>query len=257
MPNRSISLLLLYLALLGCGKSEDKTDNAVVDVGKPSANTANDSATAGDKVAPPGLIEMPPGVDPQSLPTSPPPSDGKGEGIVMPPINPNTAPVIAQRPILDEPTNAKEIKLTAATLESVLQRVAESKKVCVVDIWSLSCEPCLKEFPGLVRLNQELAGNVTCFSLNVDFVGRKTKPPETYRSPVTGFLQSSSATFENFLCETPSDEVFAKLKIVSIPAVLIYDANGNLVRAFTDTGDDIGFSYEKDIAPLVRTLVAK
>ncbi len=254
MSLRSIVLLLCCTALLGCGKTAENAGSTVVDVGSPkSINPYSEGGNA--TASPPGMIELPEGVDPAALSPGPRNSDGEGGGIVLPPMDAKDAPVIVQRPVLDDPAAAPAIPLTAASLDSILQQAAAAKKVCVVDVWSLSCEPCLKEFPGLVRLDQELGGKVTCLSVNVDYDGRKSKPAETYRSRVTAFLQSSNATFDNFLCETPNEEVYAALKIVSIPAVLIYDANGNLVRTFSDTGEDRGFNYAEQIAPLVRTLV--
>lgn len=255
MRNRSLGLLLLWVAVTGCGKSETASDNVLVDVGPPSASVSGDRADLAAPPSPPGTIELPAGFDPSAVTSQPPSTETKSGGFEMPPIDSAAAPVVARRPLLDEPAAASEIKLTAEPLAKTLERAAKAGQVTVVDIWSLSCEPCLKEFPGLVQLNQELAGKVTCLSVNVDYDGRKTKPAETYRPRVQAFLTSTGATFENYLCETPSDEVFSALQVASIPAVLVYDKDGQRVRTFTDSGDDIGFSYADDIAPLVRSLV--
>lgn len=255
MWNRSLAFFVLGLSVLGCGKSDPATDNDLVDVGAPSAVKDGDAADPGSPASPPGKIELPQGFDP-SVPPSPPSSTGKkSAGIEMPPIDVAPAPVIAQRPILDDPAPAAHVTLTAQTLEAILERAANTGQVTVVDVWSLSCEPCLKEFPGLVRLSHELTGKVTCMSVNVDYDGRKTKPAESYRSKVEAFLTSTAATLENYLCETPSEEVFSTLEVASIPAVLVYGKDGKLVRTFTDSGDDIGFNYAADIAPLVRSLL--
>lgn len=229
----------------------------------------------------PGTIEMPADIDPSSLPNSTNPAaengpsgeDAKAKGFEMPsldagapPLDTADAPVIAQRPVLDDAPESQSTAtsqstarapLTAATQEQIMDIVTAAGKVTVVDFWSLSCEPCLKEFPGLVALQRELGDQVACYSVSVDYDGRKSKPAETYRDRVQDFLNQSQATFPNFLCETPNESVFESLKIVSIPAVLIYDAEGKLVKTFTDTGDSLGFSYEKDITPLVKSLLKR
>jgi thiol-disulfide isomerase/thioredoxin len=272
MAKNLICIAFLITILNGCGKSEVSVSPATADAAAtvvPQPTTTPPTAPLSPKPAvnaapltPPGTIEMPAGVLVEEN-APPPPSDPiqKKGGFEMPPTGLDNAPVMVKRPVLDEvvttaDADTEEITLTAATLEEIQATVAKAGKVCVVDYWSLACEPCLKEFPGLVRLNKALADKVTCLSVNVDYDGRKSKPAETYRPRVEAFLQSTGATFQNFLCLTPNEDVYAELKIVSIPAVLVYDASGKLVRTFTDTGDDVGFTYAKDIAPLVQSLVA-
>jgi len=263
MAKTFISLALFFTVLMGCGKSEVSEELTIVDVGTPAASVPDQPAPEVVPPTPPGTMEMPQGIAVNES-TPPPPTDPleKKGGFEMPSLEPRNAPVMVKRPVLDDVVTPaqkaiSDVTLTAATLEEIRTAVAKSGQVCVVDYWSLACEPCLKEFPGLVRLNEELPGKVTCLSVNVDYDGRKSKPAETYRPRVKAFLQSTGAAFQNFLCLTPNEDVYADLKIVSIPAVLVYDASGKLVRTFTDAGDDVGFTYAKDIAPLVQSLVTK
>ncbi|MGV3485619.1 MAG: TlpA disulfide reductase family protein [Planctomycetaceae bacterium] len=269
MWKRSSVHFLLLVCILGCDKSEPSRDAAQVDAvaTEPGINDspispAEPSLPAGassapESSSPPGKIELPKDFDASAVPADTPADGGKAGGIEMPAVDSDTpAPVIAQRPVLDDGQATAPVKLTAQPLQATLERATKAGKVCVVDVWSLSCEPCLKEFPGLVRLSQELGSNVVCMSVNVDYDGRKSKPAESYRSKVEAFLRATGATFDNYLCETPSEEVFASLKVPSIPVVLVYDQDGKLVRTFADSGDDVGFNYADDIAPLVRSLVA-
>jgi thiol-disulfide isomerase/thioredoxin len=137
-----------------------------------------------------------------------------------------------------------------------IQSVAKSSgRITVVDLWSLACEPCLKEFPGLVRLHQSFGSSVQCIAVDIDFDGRKTRPPEHYEERVIAFLSSVGASgFPTFISQTPSDEVYAATKLPSIPAVLIYSAEGQIVKVFVDAGETVGFTYEKDVIPLVTEL---
>ena len=47
------------------------------------------------------------------------------------------------------------------------------------------------------------------------------------------------------------------LDLASIPCVLVYDRDGKLHTRFDDTGDfgDDGFTYEKNVLPLVKQLI--
>jgi hypothetical protein len=89
----------------------------------------------------------------------------------------------------------------------------------------------------------------------VDFDGRKTRPPESYEPKVTEFLSKVEADFDNFIVQTPSDEVFEAIGIGSIPAVLVFDADGKLAKLFSDVGETAGFTYDADIVPLVEKLL--
>jgi thiol-disulfide isomerase/thioredoxin len=66
-------------------------------------------------------------------------------------------------------------------------------KVVVVDIWSTSCLPCMREFPNLVQLSQRYPDQITCVSFNVDYIGMKSKTPESYTDKVEKFLREQSA----------------------------------------------------------------
>ena len=262
---RSLSFGLLLAAYVGCGKEPAPADNSGAPSVIPTANapTVSDEAAAPVEptapTSPPGKIEMPKDAVPPVPNDAPGASESgtsKGGGFEMPAADSGAPPVVVQRPVLDEVPTPANVELKLATLETIREKATTSNKVTIVDFWSLSCEPCLKEFPGLVKLHRELGDRISCISVDVDFDGRKSKPAESYRPRVEAFLSSVDAEFTHFLCETPNEEVFEALKIVSIPAVLIYDSKGNLVRTFTDTGKDVGFSYEKDIAPLVMSLLA-
>jgi thiol-disulfide isomerase/thioredoxin len=142
-----------------------------------------------------------------------------------------------------------------ATWEAIQQEVTSNGKVTVVDLWSLTCEPCLKEFPGLVQLHKTYGAKVRCVAVDLDYDGRKSRPPNFYEERVIAFLESVQASgFPIFISETPSDDVFAATKLISIPAVLIYDENGTLVKSFVDAGPDAGFSYQEDVVPYVEQL---
>jgi thiol-disulfide isomerase/thioredoxin len=160
---------------------------------------------------------------------------------------------------LQETADAKSagVTLKASAWSEIAKAVSKTGKVTVVDLWSLACEPCLKEFPGLVKLHRELGDKVACASVNLDFDGRKTKPAESYRPRAEAFLASVKATFPNYLSTTASDEVFGEVGIDSIPAVMVFDANGKLIRTFSDVGDDAGFTYDKNVIPFVQGAVAK
>ena len=144
-----------------------------------------------------------------------------------------------------------------ANWESIQAIVGEAGRPTVIDLWSLSCQPCMEEFPGLVRLHRDLGDEIQCIAVNVDFDGRKRRPPSHYEPRVRAFLdQVSAGDLPNIICETASDDVYKLADVSSLPSVLIFDGEGNLVKKYVDVGETIGFGYDKDIRPLVDSMLA-
>ncbi|XZE53720.1 TlpA family protein disulfide reductase [Planctomycetaceae bacterium SH139] len=163
---------------------------------------------------------------------------------------------LAELDIPEGPPTDPLVQVEVSPWDEIMAAVKSAGKPVVLDVWSLNCQPCLREFPGLVKLNTEFGDQLSCISANIDYDGRRTHPPENYLTDVMGFLQSTSARTENYICATPSEDVYIALEVVSIPAVLVFDAAGNEVARFVDEGETIGFTYEEHVMPAVRKLLA-
>jgi thiol-disulfide isomerase/thioredoxin len=224
---------------VGCGNSEPAESTVVTPPG-PAGETESPAKSA-DPAAPGGL-EMPAGEVPQD--SSSGTADPEQGGLEMPAGS--SVPV----------DSGASRNIQYGTWEEIQKQVQSTGKVTVVDLWSLSCEPCLKEFPGLVRLHQSFGDTVQCVAIDMDFDGRKTRPPEYYEDRVAAFIESVGAPFTTYISQTPSDEIYAATKLDSIPAVLIYDADGQLVKVFADAGETVGFTYDKDVIPFVTKLTS-
>jgi thiol-disulfide isomerase/thioredoxin len=156
----------------------------------------------------------------------------------------------------DEAAIALQIQDWAAT-----QKLIASKKgkVVVVDAWSTSCLPCIKEFPNLVALQKQFASDVACVSVSLDYSGRKDRPPEYYKEKVLKFLTKQNATFDNVLSSEPTEQVLEKIGVPAIPAVFVYDRAGKLVKTFDNSDaatEEEGFTYQ-DVTALVESLLKK
>ena len=153
------------------------------------------------------------------------------------------------------------IELVEGDWNSVKTIVAQSEgKVVVVDIWSTACLPCMREFPNLLKLQQKYGKKIVCVSLNVDYAGIKSRPPEYYRPRVEKFLKRQPSACRSLLCTIDAIELFDELKLNSIPAVYVYGKDGELVKRFDDKlledGEEDAFTYDKDINPVIAKLIA-
>jgi thiol-disulfide isomerase/thioredoxin len=141
-----------------------------------------------------------------------------------------------------------------------LQRLIDSQrgKVVVLDCWSTSCAPCIREFPNLVALQKKhKRDELACISLSFDYEG--IGKPEDERERVLAFLKKQNATFANVLSSLESDALTAKLDIPSIPAVFVYDRQGRLQKRFDNryaSRDGGPFTY-KQVSTLIEELLAR
>jgi thiol-disulfide isomerase/thioredoxin len=129
---------------------------------------------------------------------------------------------------------AAEIKLTPMRFAALQELIATKKgKVVVMDVWSTYCEPCMKEFPGLVALAKKHGPEkVACISLCANYSGiGKPTDPENIDEPLK-FLKDQGATFDNVLAADPDTKLYEDLKIASVPAVFVYDRDGKVLKIF-------------------------
>ena len=106
-------------------------------------------------------------------------------------------------------------------------------KVVVLDCWSTSCPPCVKEFPSLVALADKHAGSVVCLSLAVEYDGFGR--PEDHVPPVQAFLEKVGADrVTNFVASEEADVIYKKLDLVSVPAISVWKPDGSLAARYDD-----------------------
>lgn len=131
-----------------------------------------------------------------------------------------------------------------------LQALIGSKKgkIVVVDAWSTYCEPCMKEFPGLVAMHKKYGPEkVACISLCANYAGLG-KPEDEIEEPLK-FLKQQGATFDNVFSTVGDEQLYKALKIASVPTIFVYDRDGKLVKTFD------GEPKYSDVDAFVTTLL--
>jgi thiol-disulfide isomerase/thioredoxin len=155
-----------------------------------------------------------------------------------------------------EQTGEKKVGLVILDGAGLDQLIASHRgKVVVVDVWSTSCEPCLREFPNLVKMSQDIPQDkLACVSLSLDFEG--IGKPEEQQARVLKFLERLGATFDNVLSADQADDVFKRFDFPAPPAVFVYDRDGKLSEKFDANRPDGHFTYA-DVRKHVDELLAK
>jgi thiol-disulfide isomerase/thioredoxin len=153
-----------------------------------------------------------------------------------------------------------EVKLEEATHAQLLERIKQHEgRVVVVDVWSTSCVPCMKEFPHLVELARRWPDDIVCMSMNVDYIGLPNQPVAAAKPKVIEFLKSQKAdppNLVNLIGSEPDTDMLAKLDVESMPAILVFDrAGGRVAKLTIDNAGEDGLTYAGDVLPLVESLV--
>jgi len=153
------------------------------------------------------------------------------------------------------------VSLEVASWEQIEAAITKHQgQVVVVDLWSTSCVPCLRELPKLAELQRQHPKTVACISVSLDYTGAVNQPPESNREAVMKILASRKMTVQNFLSSTSDFDVYDKIKLASIPAVLVYGRDGTLRKRFDNDLNEYGeegFTYAGQIDPLVEELLAE
>jgi len=131
-------------------------------------------------------------------------------------------------------------------------------KIVVLDCWSTSCPPCVKEFPGLVRLAAAHRERVVCLSLAFDYDG--IGDPAAFIPPVQVFLEKVGAGgVVNMLASEEADSLYRKLDLTSVPAIYVWKPDGSLAVRYDDdmAARELGrpFGYA-DVERTVAALLA-
>ncbi|WP_406695241.1 TlpA disulfide reductase family protein [Singulisphaera sp. Ch08] len=217
------SLLILALALAGCGEAADTSVTPGPESNSPTVSTGTPSETAA--VAP-------------ATPTPTTDSSKEPEKADAPPK-------------VEVAITEGDAKLEPIKFDGFLKRVAnKDAKFTLVDVWASWCLPCKENFPHLVEMNTKFAAKgLAVASLSFD---DPTEPKQV--KDAIEFLAAKKAVFANYLLDEEEGVGYEKLNIGAIPAVFIYGPDGQEVKRYTMDDPNNQFTYEqveKDVMTLL------
>ena len=127
-----------------------------------------------------------------------------------------------------------KIPLVSVDHQGLMKEVSRHRgKVVVLDCWSTSCPPCVREFPGLVRLAAARQQDVVCLSLAIEADG--VQSVEEAVPAVRSFLDTVGAHgVVNMIATEEADALYRKLELASVPAVFVWDRDGTLATRFDE-----------------------
>ena len=109
-----------------------------------------------------------------------------------------------------------------------------------------------------MQLHEQHGDQVTCISFNMNYDGGD--PATTYEDDVKAFVEERQANFLNIISRDSDSDVYEKLDLSGIPAVLVYDKKGELRKRFDNSEQEYGkdgFNYAEHITPFVEKLLTE
>lgn len=154
----------------------------------------------------------------------------------------------------------EKIEAKIASWEDVQKFVKlQTGKIVVIDIWSTWCDPCMREYPHLVALQKKYPKQVVCLSFNLNYDGLEDSPPESHKDEIMEFLVKQDSQLTNIISNVAGDDFYDANDLGSVPVVYVYNSDGTLNKIFQDSKEygEEGFSYKKQITPLIDKLVSE
>lgn len=149
--------------------------------------------------------------------------------------------LVAQNPT---PAPSGPVDLELRTLTGVAQQLAALRgQIVVLNFWSTTCVPCVKEMPLLARIQRDFA------ALGVQVVGAATDPADR-QAAVARLVQQRKASYLQWVGATL--EQMDQLGLgAAIPATAIIGRDGRIVRRL------IGALEEKPLRHEIEALLAE
>ncbi|MDH5399311.1 MAG: TlpA family protein disulfide reductase [Cyclobacteriaceae bacterium] len=110
-------------------------------------------------------------------------------------------------------------------------------KLIYLDLWSVGCKPCIKEFPNSARLSKELRGKDVAFVyLSIDG-GIYRDKPDQYQTLWSKYTAETGGKENHYILHSTAS-IMNWLQFNAIPRYLILDKEGRIIDADADRPGD-------------------
>ncbi|CAN5914968.1 hypothetical protein BH23PLA1_BH23PLA1_07460 [soil metagenome] len=235
-----ISVLALAVNGLGCG---DSTDTEITRTPEEIfAPRATDEATA--TTPEPGAADLGLSDENFEIAETEPAMEAHGTTLAVPDAEAGVTSDAA------EPVEERSgLEMTPVSLEELKQKIAESDaKYTLVDCWATWCGPCKENFPHVLEMHEKYGDKglkVASLSFDkgtgdADFDAKQVAAAQSF----LGEINASGIT--NYVLEVDNiGDAFEAFDITTIPAVFLYDSEGNEVKRYTWDDPSNQFTYEQ------------
>ncbi len=234
-----LAALVLVVNGFGCGDSTDSEITTTPDnVISPQATDESPLGPLGDPDGGSADIEEP-GTTLEADPAM--------EASAEPTPEPEPAPDPEPEPLAAESTS--DIMMSPVSLEDFKDKIAEGDaKYTLVDCWATWCGPCKENFPHVLEMHEKYGDKglkVASLSFDkgtgdADFDAKQVAAAHAFLGEI------NAGDISNYVLEVENiGDAFEAFDITTIPAVFVYDAEGNEVKRYTWDDPNDQFTYEQ------------
>lgn len=226
------------------------------------------SEPAGDPIEPtPGEVISPevPG-DSESITTDDvtitPPAEDAADEMPLTPLEPaEPEPAAEPEPVAEpEPSETADLELRPVTMEELKAHIASAgAPLTLVDCWASWCDPCKENFPHVIEMADTFSDKgLKVIALSFDAGTEVDDIDEAQIKEAKRFLSELDVSkIENLRHGQLLFESFEAFNVTTIPAVFLYDAEGNEVARFTYDDPDNQFTYDEVEAKVAELLTGE
>lgn len=156
-------------------------------------------------------------------------------------------PAPEPEPVTAEPVSG--IEMSPVSFEELKKEIAAGDaKLTLVDCWATWCGPCKENFPHVLEMHEKFGDKglkVASLSFDkgtgdADFDAKQVAAAHSF----LGEIQAGGIT--NYVLDVENiGDAFEAFDITTIPAVFVYDAEGNEVKRYTWDDPNNQFTYEQ------------
>lgn len=126
-------------------------------------------------------------------------------------------------------------------------------KVVVVDFWSTSCIPCIRNFPHMVQMQHEhVKDGLVSISVSFDKIDEFAKTEKELKERVLNRLKELKSDLINVILDKGWDLAEEKLRIKAIPCIYVFSRQGNWVQFGGDGKPVDAAAVEKLVVQLLQ-----
>ncbi|MEW4567791.1 TlpA disulfide reductase family protein [Tautonia sp. JC769] len=243
------------VGLIGCsepaGDPIEPTPGEVI-----SPEVPGDSAPAPGEPAEPAA-ETPLEMDPLPTPDESEPAPAEPEPA---PTEPEPAPAEPEAAAEPEATDTADLELRPVTYDELKAHIAESDApLTLVDCWASWCDPCKENFPHVLEMASSFEDKgLKVIALSFDAGTEVDDIDEAQLKEAKRFLSAMDVSkVENLRHGQLLFESFEAYNVTTIPAVFLFDGEGNEVARFTYDDPDNQFTYDEVEAKVAELLASE
>jgi thiol-disulfide isomerase/thioredoxin len=121
-------------------------------------------------------------------------------------------------------------------------------KVVVVDFWSTTSIPCIKNFPHMVEMQQKHGKEgLVVISVSLDAVQEEEKPEQRKERVLNRLRKLKADSITNLILDESLDLVQQKLRIVLIPSVYVFNRQGQWTHFVSEDGGEVAPKAVEDL----------